>query len=136
MIAALPEAPGAGERDFVAQIRRTMRPTTCRPDRRGFRGLEPDLWGFCEAEPGPGCASPWRPIGRGAGGPVLGPAEDRAGRSPFLVDSVMAELVEQGLSIRAMLHPVIAPRAGPPAGSSPCCASPWTASGARRSSPG
>ncbi len=27
---------------------------------------------------------------------------------PFLVDSVMGELVAQGLSIRAMLHPVIA----------------------------
>ncbi len=117
VLAALAHAPGPAERDFIQQSLEDFSPgdlphlTTA-----DFAALCGEVWARCEKTP-KSPAGGWNPrlnltSAQGANGRPLSldllsiVQED----TPFLVDSVMAELVEQGLTIRAMLHPVIAGR--------------------------
>ncbi|HUO23089.1 MAG TPA: NAD-glutamate dehydrogenase [Caulobacteraceae bacterium] len=112
---ALGRVPDAAEHDFLAQALEDYAPADL-PDltQADFAALCHQIWRLCEAEP------------RGDLRMDLTPAQGENGRDlsldllrivqidrPFLVDSVMAELMAQGLTIRAMLHPVItAPEGG------------------------
>ncbi|MDB5458568.1 MAG: NAD-glutamate dehydrogenase [Caulobacteraceae bacterium] len=120
---ALAKAKGkactAAERDFVRQLADDYAPDDLpQLSAADLGALALELWSFCNV---PALAEPRIRIveARGQGGRPLKldllqiVQVDR----PFLVDSVMGELVSQGLTIRAMLHPVIAPpggKAGPP----------------------
>jgi glutamate dehydrogenase len=65
-----------------------------------------DFWRFAEKRNGPGPAVRLVPcIGDGAG--ALSRLEVIQDDAPFLVDSVMGEFAEQGVSVRAMYHPVV-----------------------------
>ena len=68
-----------------------------------------ELWAFCSAHATPAGPAIQLIEARGEGGRALG--LDLLlivqGDRPFLVDSVMGELVGQSLAIRAMMHPVI-----------------------------
>jgi glutamate dehydrogenase len=65
-----------------------------------------DFWAFGQHRRGRGPAIRIQPvIGKSAGGlDRLDIVQDDA---PFLVDSVMGEIAEQGLSVRAMFHPIV-----------------------------
>jgi glutamate dehydrogenase len=115
---ALAKAKGkactAAERDFVQQLAEDYAPDDLpQLSAADLGALTLEAWTFC------GAAEPIEPYirivaAKGEGGRPLKldllqiVQTDR----PFLVDSVMGELVSQGLTIRAMLHPVIAPAGG------------------------
>jgi glutamate dehydrogenase len=68
-----------------------------------------DFWRFGERRRGRGPAIRIAPvIGQGAGG--LDRLEIVQDDAPFLVDSIMGEIAERGLSVRALFHPVVAVR--------------------------
>jgi glutamate dehydrogenase len=101
----------AAERDFIHQLAEDYAPGDLpHLSTRDFGALAADLWDFCES---PVRAEPHIRIVRAKGHDGkslnLDLLQIVQGDRPFLVDSVMGELVAQGLSIRAMLHPVIAP---------------------------
>jgi glutamate dehydrogenase len=101
-------AATAAERDFVGQLAEDYAPDDLpHLTARDLGALALDLWTFCAApaeDPRIRIASATGLDGRLLDLDLLQIVQtDR----PFLVDSVMGELVAQGLSIRAMLHPVI-----------------------------
>ena len=113
VVAARGRGPDAPEREFIRQALEDFRPSDLpHLTQADFAAVCQDAWAECERQtPGE-----LRMALRGALGANGRPLSldvlcivqtDMS----FLVDSVMAELVEQGLSIRAMLHPVIAGRA-------------------------
>src|SRR6185312_16241685 len=65
-----------------------------------------DLWSFAHAAKSDKPAIRMRPAIAGDGVEIVQPD------APFLVDSVMAELVDAGASVLAMFHPVIETKAG------------------------
>ncbi len=106
-------AANAAERDFVLQLAEDYAPDDLPGlSLRDFGALALHLWAFCRVE---NAAEPHIRFehAKGEDGRPFGldllqiVQNDR----PFLVDSVMGELVSEGLTIRAMLHPVIAPGA-------------------------
>jgi glutamate dehydrogenase len=107
------------ERDFLLQLAQDLAPEDL-PDLAvaDFAALAADLWRFCAKHPEPEAPAIRVAEARGEDGRALGldllqiVQFDR----PFLVDSVMGELVSQGLTIRAMLHPVLAARGSPAKG--------------------
>jgi glutamate dehydrogenase len=106
-------AASAAERDFVAQLAEDYAPDDLpQLSAKDLGALAVDLWGFVDgdhAEPHIRLTAAKGDDGRPLGLDLLQIVQ---GDRPFLVDSVMGELVSQGLSIRAMLHPVIAPAHG------------------------
>ncbi|HEY1751737.1 MAG TPA: NAD-glutamate dehydrogenase [Caulobacteraceae bacterium] len=67
------------------------------------------LWAFAQASAGPAPAIRVTPAPDDEGSDLVEVAQPDA---PFLVDSVMAELVESGASVEAMFHPIIETPAG------------------------
>ena len=65
-----------------------------------------EFWRFGERRRGRGPAIRFEPVlsGRNAGLDRLEIVQDDA---PFLVDSIMGEIAEQGLSVRALFHPIV-----------------------------
>jgi glutamate dehydrogenase len=107
-------AASAAERDFVAQLAEDYAPDDLpQLSAKDLGALALDLWTFVDGDEH---AEPHIRLGaaKGYGDRSLGLdlLQIVQGDRPFLVDSVMGELVSQGLSIRAMLHPVIAPARG------------------------
>ena len=105
----------AAERDFIDQLIEDCSPADLpQASAADIGALALDLWSFCVANPEPAAPTMRLTEARGDGDRALGldllqvVQADR----PFLVDSVMAELVGQGLHIRAMMHPVIAGKSG------------------------
>ena len=107
--AALKPAPDAGERDFIAQALEDFAPGDL-PDLSAadFAAVCRQVWRVCRLDP-KAKASLDLVQAHGADDKPMPLALLRIVQPdrPFLVDSVMAELVAQGLTIRAMLHPVI-----------------------------
>ncbi|MFN3512523.1 MAG: NAD-glutamate dehydrogenase [Phenylobacterium sp.] len=69
-----------------------------------------DFWRFAAERPRPGPVMRLAPV---EGAPGLERLEILQDDAPFLVDSVMGEIADQGLSVRAMFHPVVeTPRDG------------------------
>ncbi|HEY4032156.1 MAG TPA: NAD-glutamate dehydrogenase [Caulobacteraceae bacterium] len=108
------KATSAAEHDFVDQLLEDYAPADLPQLTAGDVGaLAHDLWTFCAAHPQPEAPAMRLAEARGEDGRALGldvlqiVQADR----PFLVDSVMSELVGQGLPIRAMMHPVIESKA-------------------------
>ena len=65
-----------------------------------------DFWRFAERRRGRGPQTRTAPVqGARAGG--LDRLEIVQDDAPFLVDSVMGEIADQGLSVRAMFHPIV-----------------------------
>ncbi len=113
VIAAYARAPAAAEREFIRQALEDFRPSDLpHLTPADFAVVCRDVWALCEQQaPADPCMSLSDAVGA-AGRPLsLDLLAIVQTDIPFLVDSVMAELVEQGLSIRAMLHPVIPGRA-------------------------
>ena len=105
----------AAERDFVEQLLEDYAPADLPQVTTADVGaLAHDLWAFCAANPEPAAPAMRLAEARGEGGRALGLdlLQVVQGDRPFLVDSVMAELVGQGLHIRAMMHPVVEGKAG------------------------
>ena len=105
----------AAERDFVEQLHEDYAPADLphlTPADLGALAVE--LWAFCGAHPAPKAPAIRLTEARGEGGRALGldllqiVQADR----PFLVDSVMGELVGRSLAVRAMMHPVIEGKGG------------------------
>ena len=109
------KAASPAERDFVLQLAEDFAsddlPQLTEAD---FGALAADLWAFCVAHAHPQGPAIRLAEARGEGGRALGLdlLQIVQGDRPFLVDSVMGELVAQGLSIAAMLHPVLADAKG------------------------
>ena len=111
--------PAAGllkvERDFVAQLLEDYAPGDLpQLTVEDFGALALDLWGYCEGHHALHKPAIRLEDARGADGRPLGLdlLQIVQGDRPFLVDSVMGELVGQGLAIRAMMHPVVEGKAG------------------------
>jgi glutamate dehydrogenase len=111
---ALPHAKakpvGPAERDFVEQLLEDYAPADLpHLTTADFAALAHELWTFCAANPAPDAPAMRLAEARGEGGRALGldVLQIVQGDRPFLVDSVMGELVDRGLAIRAMMHPVI-----------------------------
>jgi glutamate dehydrogenase len=105
----------AAEREFVEQLHEDYAPADLpQLTPADFGALAVDLWAFCGAHPAPKAPAIRLTEARGEGGRALGLdlLQIVQGDRPFLVDSVMGELVGQALSIRAMMHPVIKGKAG------------------------
>ncbi|MGZ3345293.1 MAG: NAD-glutamate dehydrogenase [Caulobacteraceae bacterium] len=118
-IHALAKAKGkpaaAAERDFVEQLIEDYAPADLpQLTAADFAALALDLWTFCAAHPVPESPAMRLAEARGQDGRALGldMLQIVQGDRPFLVDSVMGELVGQGLAIRAMMHPVVEGKAG------------------------
>ena len=108
-------AATAAERDFVQQLLEDYAPGDLPQLTLGdFGALALDLWNFCAAHTARGGPQMRLVEAHGEGGRVLGLDQLQIvqGDKPFLVDSVMGELVSQSLSIRAMMHPVVEGKAG------------------------
>jgi glutamate dehydrogenase len=100
----------AAEQDFVEQLVEDYAPADLpQLTVADFAALALDLWTFCAAHPAPEAPAMRLAEARGEGGRALGldVLQIVQGDRPFLVDSVMGELVDRGLAIRAMMHPVI-----------------------------
>jgi glutamate dehydrogenase len=105
----------AAERDFIQQLVEDYAPGDLpRLTLADFAALALDLWAFAGEHPHPKAPAIRIVDARGEGGRALGLdlIQIVQGDRPFLVDSVMGELVAEGLAIRAMLHPVLADPAG------------------------
>jgi glutamate dehydrogenase len=109
------KAAAAPERDFVEQLLDDYvagdLPQLTSAD---FGAVAFDLWTFCAAHASPKAPQVRLVEARGEGGRPLGLdlLQIVQGDRPFLVDSVMGELVSQSLAIRAMMHPVVQDKAG------------------------
>src|ERR1700744_4189342 len=109
------KAAAAAEQDFVEQLLEDYAPADLPQLTAADVGaLGHGWWTFCAANPEPEAPAMRLADARGEDGRALGldmlqiVQVDR----PFLVDSVMSELVGQGLTIRAMMHPVVDGKAG------------------------
>ena len=118
VLAASNRAPEDGERELIRQALEDFRPSDLpHLTPADFAALCRDVWALCEQptpdDPRMAFSDVVGADGRPLSLDLLAIVQTDI---PFLVDSVMAELVEQGLSIRAMLHPVVAgrTRADPP----------------------
>src|ERR1700761_6392109 len=103
------------EQDFVAQLLEDYAPADLPQLTPGdFAALAQDLWAYCEDHHGLQKPAIRLVDARGADGRPLGRdlLQIVQGDRPFLVDSVMGELVSQSLAIRAMMHPVVEAKAG------------------------
>ena len=105
----------AAEQDFVLQLLEDYAPGDL-PQLTvdDFGALALDLWAFTAAHAHPRSPEIRLIDARGEGGRPLGLdlLQIVQGDRPFLVDSVMGELVSQSLAIRAMMHPVVQDKAG------------------------
>ena len=109
------KAATAAEKDFVLQLCEDYAPGDLPAlTAADFAALAADLWAYCAAHPHPEKPAIRMAEARGEGGRPLGLdlLQIVQGDRPFLVDSVMGQLVAQGLSIRAMLHPVVSDKHG------------------------
>jgi glutamate dehydrogenase len=119
VVHALVKAKGkpatAAERDFIDQLLEDYAPADLpHLTVTDVGALAHDLWGFCAAHPSPEAPALRLADARGEDGRMLGldVLQIVQGDRPFLVDSVMGELVGLGLHIRAMMHPVVEGRGG------------------------
>jgi glutamate dehydrogenase len=107
-------AASAAERDFVVQLAEDYAPDDLpQLSAKDLGALALDLWTFTAGEDHAEPQIRFEAAKGDEGRPLeLDLLQIVQNDRPFLVDSVMGELVSQGLSIRAMLHPVIAPAHG------------------------
>jgi glutamate dehydrogenase len=102
--------PTRAEREFLQQLTEDYLPRDL-PElgTDDFAAVAREAWAFCADHPHPDGPAMRLSDARGEGGRALGLDLLLVvqGDRPFLVDSVMGELVAQGLAIRAMMHPVI-----------------------------
>jgi glutamate dehydrogenase len=104
----------AAEKDFVRQISEDFGPDDLpNLSKADLGAISRDFWRFCDtAEKAEPRIRLVEAMGEGGRPLRLDLLQIVQTDRPFLVDSVMGELVAQGLTIRAMLHPVIGPRGG------------------------
>jgi glutamate dehydrogenase len=108
-------AVSPAEQDFVLQLLEDYAPGDLpQLTLDDFGALAQDLWDYCEDHHSLHKAAIRLEDARGADGRPLGLdlLQIVQGDRPFLVDSVMGELVSQSLAIRAMMHPVVEAKAG------------------------
>ena len=109
------KAATAAEKDFVVQILEDYAPGDLpNVTVNDVAALAGDLWHYCTLHAHPKDPAVRVVDGRGEKGRALGLdlLQIVQRDQPFLVDGVMSQLVGQGLTIRAMLHPVIEGKAG------------------------
>ncbi|MBT9473731.1 MAG: NAD-glutamate dehydrogenase [Pseudomonadota bacterium] len=71
---------------------------------KALAALAADFWAFAATRKGAAPVIRLAPID---GAPMLERLEILQNDAPFLVDSIMGEIADQGLSVRAMFHPVV-----------------------------
>jgi glutamate dehydrogenase len=114
LLAAFRAAAGSGEPAdaFIAQAAQDAAPDELPELTPQILGeILADFWRFGSG--GPAAAEPkvrLRPV---PGAPDLERLEIVQPDAPFLVDSVMGEVAEQQIAVRAMFHPVVEPAKGP-----------------------
>ncbi|WP_371129897.1 NAD-glutamate dehydrogenase [Phenylobacterium sp.] len=93
-------------RDFITQAAEDAAPDEL-PEisTAALAALLADFWGFAATRKGSAPAIRLAPVD---GAPELERLEILQNDAPFLVDSVMGEIADQGLSVRAMFHPIVA----------------------------
>ncbi len=97
------ESPAA--RAFIAQAAEDAAPDEL-PElpTKALAALAADFWAFAATRKGAAPVIRLAPID---GAPTLERLEILQNDAPFLVDSIMGEIADQGLSVRAMFHPVV-----------------------------
>ena len=97
------DAPDAAA--FIAQAAEDAAPDEL-PELPGkaLAALLADFWAFAATRKGEAPIIRLAPV---EGAPALERLEIIQDDAPFLVDSVMGEIADQGLSVRAMFHPVV-----------------------------